>query len=49
MRQEAGLAILALLMGVAILALWGRLRDRQKRRRAARVGMKIDLIHSSRD
>ena len=49
MRQEAGLAILALLLGLAIFAVWGRLRDRQRRRHAARVGMKIDFIQSGRD
>jgi hypothetical protein len=49
MRQEAGLAILALLLGLAIFAVWGRLRDRQRRRRAARIGMAIELIRSSRD
>jgi len=49
MRHEAGLAILALLMGLALFALWRRLRDRQRRRRAARIGVKINLIRSSRD
>jgi hypothetical protein len=49
MRHEAGLAILALLMGLTLFALWGRRRDRQRRRRAARIGVKINLIRSSRD
>jgi hypothetical protein len=49
MRQEAGLTILAFLLGLAIFAVWGRLRDRQRRRRAARLGMTIELIRSSRD
>jgi hypothetical protein len=49
MRQEAGLAILTLLLGLAIFVVWARLRDRQRRRRAMRLGMKIELIRSSRD
>ena len=49
MRHEAGLAILAFLLGCAILALWRRLRDRQRRRRLARLGMKIELIRGGRD
>jgi hypothetical protein len=49
MRHEAGLAILALLLGLAIIALRGRIRDRQRRKRAARLGMRIDLVRSSRD
>jgi len=49
MRQEAGLAILVLLLGLAIFAVWGRLRDRRRRRRAARLGMTIELIRSSQD
>ncbi len=49
MRYEAGLAILAFLLGFAIFAVWGKMRDRQRRRRAARLGMKIELIRSSRD
>jgi hypothetical protein len=48
MRHEAGLAILTLLLALATLALWSRLRDRQRRRRAARVGMKIALVPPKR-
>jgi hypothetical protein len=49
MRQQAGLAILVILLGVAIRALRERLRDRKRRRHAARVGMKIDLVRPSPD
>jgi Tfp pilus assembly protein FimT len=49
MRHDAGLAILALLLGIAVLAIRGWLRDRRRRRRDARLGMKIGLIRSSRD
>jgi hypothetical protein len=49
MRHEAGLAILTFLLGLASFAVWAKLRERQRRRRAARLGMRIDLTRSGRD
>jgi hypothetical protein len=49
MRHGVGLAILACLFAAAAFALWTRLRERQRRKRAARVGMRIELTGSERD
>jgi hypothetical protein len=49
MRHEAGLAIIALLLGYAVLALWRSLRDRRRRRRSMRFGMRIGLVRGNRD
>jgi hypothetical protein len=49
MRHSVGLAILACLFAAAAFALWARFREQRRRKRAARVGMRIELTASDRD